>query len=73
MAKIRLTLISKNESAYTPGQVQLQFGAIVKADPNVAPTVVVGPLPSANITSSTSDAADLVVGLEYDLSFTPVA
>jgi len=26
MAKIRLTLISKNESAYTLGQVQLQFG-----------------------------------------------
>lgn len=70
MAKIRLTLVSKNESAYTPGQVQLQFGVVVKADPNQPPQPVIAPLSSANLTIDSAAASGLVVGTEYDITFT---
>lgn len=68
MAKLTLTLISKNESAYAPNQVQLGFGQLPTA---TAPAPVVGTvIPSVNLTVSVADAAELVVGKEYDITVT---
>lgn len=65
----RMTLISKNESIYAPNQVQLQFGP----NPTVAPTdPASAPASNASFTVSSSEAASLVVGKDYDVTITSV-